>query len=130
MEPEVTDRYPLRDGVATFEEAQRNTLAAMTRSLAQTPPDKITWGGWSPEQSFCAHMQPVTDDAESDYVFGSQSVFGNRNWTEDAADENGNYQNQCGACHQMFVGHKRRAICRACAHAPVSGWQPPPDMAA
>ena len=44
-----------------------------------------------------------------------------RDWPEDAAHENGNYQNECVTCGRLFTGHKRRVLCRACADpvAPV-----------
>lgn len=35
-------------------------------------------------------------------------------WTEDFEYENGQYFNQCCVCSQVFVGHKRRATCKAC----------------
>lgn len=37
-----------------------------------------------------------------------------RDWTEDSAHENGNYQNRCCLCNRLFIGHKRRVVCRAC----------------
>ena len=37
-----------------------------------------------------------------------------RDWTADFGDENGNYQNQCAECKELFIGHKRRCVCRAC----------------
>lgn len=40
-----------------------------------------------------------------------------RDWHEDASHENGNYWNECGTCHGMFIGHKRRVLCRECATA-------------
>lgn len=39
-----------------------------------------------------------------------------RNWPEDFAHENGNYQCICGGCGKMFYGHKRRVTCRVCAY--------------
>lgn len=39
----------------------------------------------------------------------------NANWTEDFPEENGNYQNSCAMCGEMFLGHKRRVVCRICA---------------
>lgn len=36
-------------------------------------------------------------------------------WTEDFADENGNYANECLTCKKMFRGHKRRTMCKVCA---------------
>lgn len=38
-----------------------------------------------------------------------------RNWIEDANHENGQYQNRCVFCSQIFIGHKRRVACKACA---------------
>ncbi len=37
-----------------------------------------------------------------------------RDWIEDDAHENGHYQRTCCACHETFIGHKRRVVCRAC----------------
>ncbi len=37
-----------------------------------------------------------------------------RDWTEDAAHENGSYLCRCVHCHEVFTGHKRRAVCKAC----------------
>lgn len=36
-------------------------------------------------------------------------------WTEDAAHENGNYQCRCLNCNRLFVGHKRRLVCKVCS---------------
>ncbi len=36
-------------------------------------------------------------------------------WVEDAGLENGNYQNRCGNCGALFIGHKRRIICKHCS---------------
>lgn len=35
-------------------------------------------------------------------------------WYEDAKFENGNYQNECCICHVIFIGHKRRVVCKKC----------------
>lgn len=35
-------------------------------------------------------------------------------WPEDAGHENGNYQNRCIYCQRLFIGHKRRVVCRIC----------------
>lgn len=52
-----------------------------------------------------------------------------RNWTEDASHENGNYENLCLECDQSFIGHKRRVICKACSNLlqPASLPVPPLD---
>ena len=39
-----------------------------------------------------------------------------KNWDEDAAHENGNYQCLCARCNSVFMGHKRRVVCKQCAH--------------
>lgn len=38
-----------------------------------------------------------------------------RTWHEDKDHENGNYSCLCCECGRMFVGHKRRVVCRSCA---------------
>ena len=38
-----------------------------------------------------------------------------KNWKEDFSHENGNYMNRCMYCNEMFMGHKRRVVCRECA---------------
>lgn len=43
-----------------------------------------------------------------------------RDWTEDAPHENGNYSCLCVTCKQTFIGHKRRVQCRVCASKPVA----------
>lgn len=40
-----------------------------------------------------------------------------RDWPEDAAHENGQYQCICATCGASFVGHKRRVQCKACAQS-------------
>jgi len=37
------------------------------------------------------------------------------NWTEDFEHENGQCANCCGTCGLLFMGHKRRRFCKACA---------------
>jgi len=41
-----------------------------------------------------------------------------RGWPEDALHENGNYENQCCHCGEMFIGHKRRVSCKPCSKNP------------
>jgi len=45
-----------------------------------------------------------------------------RDWTEDAAHENGQYQNQCVTCKELFIGHKRRHVCKKCADEATAWW--------
>lgn len=44
------------------------------------------------------------------------AVSNPKDWTEDAAHENGNYKNICLICKELFTGHKRRMICKECLH--------------
>lgn len=37
-----------------------------------------------------------------------------RNWEEDFDKENGQYLNNCITCKQLFIGYKRRIVCKAC----------------
>ena len=37
------------------------------------------------------------------------------NWPEDFSHENGNYNNDCYMCKTVFIGYKRRHVCRVCA---------------
>jgi predicted phosphodiesterase len=43
-----------------------------------------------------------------------------RNWPEDFNHENGNYQNKCCCCDNLFMGHKRRPICKKCMGDDIS----------
>ena len=45
-------------------------------------------------------------------------IAGPMDWPEDFAHENGRYFNACHSCACIFVGHKRRVICRVCS-API-----------
>lgn len=58
------------------------------------------------------------EDAEETLVF--YPIFSDAkydpagNWKEDFPHENGNYSNRCTECGGIFLGHKRRVICRLC----------------
>ena len=56
------------------------------------------------EGSTCAIAQPIVSPAIEP-----------RDWIEDASHENGNYQCKCSTCGNLFVGYKRRVICKSCA---------------
>jgi len=43
-----------------------------------------------------------------------------RNWTEDFSHENGNYYCRCYECGCVFLGHKRRGVCKVCSAAPTA----------
>jgi hypothetical protein len=42
-----------------------------------------------------------------------------KNWQEDSSHENGNYCCKCSECNCMFLGHKRRVICKECSNKPA-----------
>ena len=42
-----------------------------------------------------------------------------RNWIEDASHRNGKYLCCCFKCNQVFIGHKRRVLCKLCASSEV-----------
>jgi hypothetical protein len=46
-------------------------------------------------------------------------VDDSRSWPEDAQHENGDYECECVTCGRHFIGHKRRHVCKACAHPPA-----------
>ncbi len=37
-----------------------------------------------------------------------------RNWSEDFEHENGKYYCRCCKCEELFIGYKRRVICKIC----------------
>ncbi|MDZ4252682.1 MAG: hypothetical protein U1A72_08950 [Sulfuritalea sp.] len=41
--------------------------------------------------------------------------YSSGDWLEDFAGEDGNYWHECIACKGMFIGHKRRQVCRRCS---------------
>ena len=45
-----------------------------------------------------------------------------RDWPEDANDENGNYLCHCLTCDQHFVGYKRRMTCKVCDGIEQARW--------
>lgn len=40
--------------------------------------------------------------------------YSSRDWVEDFNEENGKYYNNCHFCEKVFIGHKRRVICKEC----------------
>lgn len=41
------------------------------------------------------------------------------NYPEDAAHENGKYLCRCIICCELFIGHKRRIVCKLCNNPPA-----------
>ena len=52
--------------------------------------------------------------AHQEHILALEMMGDPKNWTQDAGHENGCYQNHCVECETMFLGHKRRMICRSC----------------
>jgi len=52
----------------------------------------------------------------------SPLIPSDRDWSEDASDENGNYLSHCSSCGLTFIGHKRRYICRKCQSEHDAWW--------
>lgn len=46
-----------------------------------------------------------------------------RDFPEDAHLENGNYQNLCCHCDNLFFGHKRRVSCKLCEEDSKRRWE-------
>jgi len=42
--------------------------------------------------------------------------YSGRSYPEDYSGENGQYLQTCYDCHKLFVGHKRRIVCKRCLH--------------
>ena len=55
------------------------------------------------------------------------SIDTERDWVDDSRHENGRYQCRCIDCNHLFVGHKRRVLCKKChefnrdAFRPIGG---------
>lgn len=57
-------------------------------------------------------MTAVVQEAlDTDFMTTSTSP---RDWPEDFLYESGNYMCRCSACHETFVGYKRRVVCKVC----------------
>ena len=53
-----------------------------------------------------------------------------RDWPEDFSHENGNYSCKCAHCGNVFLGHKRRVVCKACAQPTADRVQDAPEQSA
>jgi hypothetical protein len=63
----------------------------------------------------CACHNRVSCQEDLIYNFKMKVDNTDRNWKEDFHLENGNYMNKCMCCSEIFLGHKRRVVCRLCA---------------
>lgn len=62
----------------------------------------------------CGDIPAHIDPTHGKVVWGICQCELDRDWPEDSGMENGNYQNRCVMCKELFIGHKRRAICKVC----------------
>lgn len=58
---------------------------------------------------------PIASDASVATPAPTVVSPGARDWPEDFLHENGNDQNFCSQCSHLFIGHKRRVVCKVCA---------------
>lgn len=54
---------------------------------------------------------------ETHKILGMVVTTGERDFPEDFHHENGCYQNRCIDCKQLFLGYKRRLVCKVCEAA-------------
>jgi len=65
-------------------------------------------------------IQPTQERAVPDgFKLLKNSTQEERSFPEDASAENGNYFNNCCNCGRIFIGYKRRVICKVCTQKPV-----------
>lgn len=58
---------------------------------------------------------PDTVRVPPGYRLLKDSTEADRSWLGDALHENGRYSCCCCECGRMFIGHKRRVVCRVCS---------------
>jgi hypothetical protein len=60
-------------------------------------------------------IPPVVDTSLDINYDNYTGIDQQRCWPEDYGHENGRYMNQCIVCKELFVGHKRRGVCKECS---------------
>ena len=68
----------------------------------------------------CPNPHLCTEHADGCVMERARDRPKDGDWPEDFSHENGNYQCKCCQCDQLFIGHKRRVVCRKCAHPDTS----------
>ncbi len=132
-EQELRDRvHVLRLELAQAEEALGKSPPTVTPKMILTiatavdyiyrHTDLETWGTPCDDlRALITELEP-----EDDYILGVDlaepggareegSTLNERSYPEDENLENGNYQNHCHSCGKVFVGHKRRVLCKVCS---------------
>jgi hypothetical protein len=80
-----------------------NIFRTVAKAMQETDP---IFDGPAECRNRCDRCDPLPAPASGD-------------WPEDFPHENGNYCCVCSVCENVFRGHKRRTICRACANNPT-----------
>lgn len=103
--------------------AQRDDLTGLAKSLLEVW-DHAIRNDWTPGD-LRAHRTAA--EALRKAIARAQSGQPARDWPEDAAHDNGQYQCICATCGTSFVGHKRRVWCKACDKGPfgINGQRDP-----
>lgn len=73
--------------------------------------------GTKHEAVYDAHVQAVQVVRYMDRMYQNASFNQrpeDRDFPEDAGNENGRYQNRCGLCDSFFIGNKGRVCCKKC----------------
>jgi hypothetical protein len=104
---------PSGEPVAWMAESQTGTVRFT--NIGQSA-DELAALGWSIVPLYAA-PQP----APAGWRLLKDTTPIERQWGEDASHENGCYHNTCCQCLRMFVGHKRRVVCKACAAPAAPG---------
>ena len=79
--------------------------------------DQPSWDGTAAD---CGYLRDAIVNGDHSAIIDAapiptqQVLRGERDWPEDFASENGNYECICYECGQHFIGHKRRIVCRKC----------------
>lgn len=110
-------------------QAGRNSLGALLQMQPKVDPDFVVWDMFAPSdfKRGKAKAPPAVPAVPAGYKLLKNTTPAEREWAEDASHENGCCHNTCSDCGRMFVGHKRRVICKSCAAAPAA---PAPEVAA
>ena len=95
--------YPWEHMPAKGREAMRQHAQAVIDAYVATQPTK-------PEQQ--------AGGVPAGWRLLRDTTHDERSWHEDRGHENGNYQCCCVDCGRMFIGYKRRVVCKVCAAAP------------
>jgi len=119
------DIDPLADKIMELIGAQQAAPEAPTLTAERVRKALTRHLGWlgvgKGENSWESDVAAICADLVAPDTQKAGAAVIDRDWTEDAAHENGNYQCLCSTCGNTFIGHKRRVTCKACAAATTAG---------